>query len=98
MNPAASTPNTSPAPSSPPNLPVLPQLRAALAGRVTVEQPKGFLRERLDVPVEEAFTLMRAYARHNGEHLTEVARRLVTERHGRPTLLAALTDLAAPPE
>jgi hypothetical protein len=77
---------------------VLPQLRAALASRVTVEQAKGFLRERLDVPVEEAFTLMRAYAHHNGEHLTDVARRLLTERHGRPTLLAALAELAAPPE
>ncbi len=77
---------------------VLSQLRAVLANRITVEQAKGFLRERLDVPVEEAFTLMRTYAHRNREHLTDVARRLVTERHGRPTLLAALTELAALPE
>jgi GAF domain/ANTAR domain len=77
---------------------VLPQLRAALASRVTVEQAKGFLRERLDVPVEEAFTLLQTFARRNGEHLTDVARRLITERHGRPTLLAALAELAASPQ
>jgi hypothetical protein len=77
---------------------VLPQLRAIMASRVVVEQAKGFLREHLDISVEEAFTLMRTYARHNGEHLTDVARRLVTERHGRPTLLAALTELAGTAE
>jgi hypothetical protein len=77
---------------------VLPQLRAIMASRVVVEQAKGFLREHLDISVEEAFTLMRTYARHNGEHLTDVARRLVTERHGRPTLLAALTELAGTSE
>jgi len=76
---------------------VLPQLRSALASRIRVEQAKGFLRERLDVSVEEAFTLMRAYAHRSGEHLTDVAHRLMTERHGRPTLLAALADLAASP-
>jgi hypothetical protein len=77
---------------------VLPQLRAIMASRVVVEQARGFLREHLDISVEEAFTLMRTYARHNGEHLTDVARRLVTERHGRPTLLAALTELAGTAE
>jgi hypothetical protein len=76
---------------------VMPRLRAALAGRVVVEQAKGFLRERLDVSVEGAFTLMRTYARASGEHLTDVARRLITERHSRPTLLARLAEIAAAP-
>jgi GAF domain-containing protein len=76
---------------------VMPQLRAALASRVTVEQAKGFLREHLDVSVEGAFTLMRTYARASGEHLTDVARRLITERHSRPTLLAHLAEMAASP-
>ena len=40
----------------------MPQLRSALASRVLVEQAKGFLRETLDVSVEEAFTLLRTYA------------------------------------
>ena len=38
---------------------VMPQLRSALTSRVVVEQAKGFLREILDVSVEEAFTLLR---------------------------------------
>ncbi len=74
---------------------VMPQLRAALASRVVVEQAKGFLRETLDVSVEEAFTLLRTYARVGGDHLTEVARRLMTDRYARPVLLADIADLAA---
>ncbi len=74
---------------------VMPQLRSALTRRVVVEQAKGFLRESLDVSVEDAFTLLRTYARTNGEHLTEVARRLMTERQSRPALLAAISEFAA---
>jgi transcriptional regulator with GAF, ATPase, and Fis domain len=76
---------------------VMPQLRAALTSRVLVEQAKGFLRESLDVSVGEAFALLRTYARFHGDHLTEVARRLMTERHSRPALLAAMSELAAAP-
>ena len=74
---------------------VMPQLRSALTRRVVVEQAKGFLRESLDVSVEEAFTLLRTYARTNGDHLTDVARRLMTERQARPALLAAISEFAA---
>ncbi len=42
---------------------VMPQLRSALISRVIIEQAKGFLREMLDVSVEEAFHLLRTYAR-----------------------------------
>ena len=63
-----------------------PQLRAALTNRVIVEQAKGLLRQLLDVSVEEAFRLLRTYARANGEHLTDVARRLMSDRHSRPLL------------
>lgn len=73
---------------------VMPQLRSALAGRVVVEQAKGFLRGTLDLSVEEAFTLLRTYCRTHGEHLTDVARRLMTEKHSRPALLAAFIELA----
>jgi GAF domain-containing protein len=75
---------------------VLPQLRSALASRVIVEQAKGVLRETLDVSVEDAFTLMRSYARGNGEHLTDVARRLMTDRLARPVLVAAIGEFATP--
>ena len=73
---------------------VMPQLRSALTSRVIVEQAKGFLREMLGVSVEEAFTLLRTYARDSGEHLTDVARRLMTDRYSRPMLVAALAELA----
>ena len=76
---------------------VFPRLRSALAGRVVVEQAKGFLRESLDVSVEDAFRLLRAYARDNGQHLTDVARRLMTDRNARPGLIAALAKLTAVP-
>jgi hypothetical protein len=76
---------------------VIPQLRAALASRVLIEQAKGFLREALDVSVEDAFAVLRAYARANNEHLTVVARRLMTDRHARPVLVAAIAEFATSP-
>jgi hypothetical protein len=75
-------------------LTVTPQLRSALTGRVVVEQAKGLLREMLDVSVEEAFSLLRTYARDSGEHLTDVSRRLMSDRYSRPMLVAALAELA----
>lgn len=75
-------------------LTVTPQLRSALTGRVVVEQAKGLLREMLDVSVEEAFSLLRSYARDSGEHLTDVSRRLMSDRYSRPMLVAALAELA----
>ncbi|MDT5092349.1 MAG: hypothetical protein QOH60_1712 [Mycobacterium sp.] len=73
---------------------VVPQLRSALTGRVVVEQAKGFLRESLGVNVEEAFQLLRTYSRRHGLHLTEVARRLMTEPGSRPEILAAIVEIA----
>ena len=51
----------------------------------------------LDVSVEEAFHLLRAYAQDSGEHLTDIARRLMTDQYSRPMLVAALAELAAEP-
>jgi AmiR/NasT family two-component response regulator len=73
----------------------MPQLRAALTSRVIVEQAKGFLHHMLEVSVEEAFHLLRTYARDSGEHLTDVARKLMTDRYSRPMLVAELAELAA---
>lgn len=73
---------------------VMPQLRSALTSRVIVEQAKGFLREMLDVSVEEAFNLLRAYARDNGEHLTELSRTLMNDRYSRLMLVAELAERA----
>jgi len=74
---------------------VMPQLRSALTSRILVEQAKGFLRESLDVSVEQAFQLLRGYARTHGEHLTDVARRLMTDRPSRPALVAAIAEFAS---
>ena len=74
---------------------VLPQLRSTLASRVVVEQAKGYLRQVLDVPVEDAFTILRSYAQANGEHLTDVARRLMTDRRARPALVLAISEFAS---
>lgn len=76
---------------------VMPQLRSALTSRVIIEQAKGFLRETLGVSVEEAFHLLRTYARAKRQHLTDVARRLTIDRASRPIMLAELTELAAAP-
>lgn len=73
---------------------VIPQLRSALTNRVVVEQARGFLLARLDISVDEAFSLLRRYARTHGEHLTDVARQLMTTPDARPALLAAMTELA----
>jgi AmiR/NasT family two-component response regulator len=61
---------------------------------VVVEQAKGFLREALGVSVAEAFHVLRTYSHTYGVHLTDVARRLVTEPSSRPGTLAAMSELA----
>ena len=73
---------------------VSPQLRAAMTHRIVVEQAKGFLREHFDVSVDEAFSLLRRYARAHGDHLTDVARQLMADRGARPALLQKMTQLA----
>ena len=73
---------------------MIPQLRAALTHRIVVEQAKGFLRERLDISVDEAFSLLRRYARIHGDHLTDVARQLLTEPSSRSGLVERMSELA----
>ncbi|GAB3226463.1 GAF and ANTAR domain-containing protein [Mycolicibacterium hippocampi] len=74
---------------------VLPQLRAALASRIVVEQAKGYLREHFDISVEDAFTLLRHHARSHGEHLTETARNLISDTEARSPILAAMESVPA---
>ncbi|MFH8409128.1 ANTAR domain-containing protein [Streptomyces sp. NPDC018019] len=54
------------------------QLQTALDSRVVIEQAKGMLAERLNRTPDEAFTLMRHYARAHQRRLTEVARRIIS--------------------
>jgi hypothetical protein len=76
---------------------VIPRLRTALTSRVVVEQAKGFLRERLDVSVEDAFTLLRRYARGHGKHMTAVALSLVTLREDPEAILASMRQMTSSP-
>ena len=53
------------------------QLQTALNSRVLIEQAKGVVSFTADVPVDDAFHLIRRYARDHGLRLGEVAARLV---------------------
>lgn len=55
------------------------QLQGALESRVTIEQAKGMLAERLDVPPGEAFARMRDHSRNHNMKLREICRRVVDE-------------------
>jgi ANTAR domain-containing protein/GAF domain-containing protein len=53
------------------------QLQTALTSRVQLEQAKGVLAERAGLSMGEAFELMRAYARHRGRRLSDVATQII---------------------
>lgn len=56
------------------------QLQNALDSRVVIEQAKGILAERSRTSPEEAFAVLRRYARSNGERLHQVAQQVVIGR------------------
>ena len=49
------------------------QLQVALNSRVIIEQAKGALAERLRVTPDEAFVILRRYARDHNHPLTQLA-------------------------
>jgi GAF domain-containing protein len=53
------------------------QLQSALNSRVVIEQAKGALATRLDVEHEEAFALLRTYARNDRRKLVDVAEEVI---------------------
>jgi len=53
------------------------QLQSALNSRVVIEQAKGVVSYTNDVPIDEAFRLIRGYARAHRLPLSDVAARLV---------------------
>lgn len=52
---------------------VTQQLQSALNSRIVIEQAKGVLAERLQLSIENAFTVLRAYARDHNLKLADVA-------------------------
>jgi AmiR/NasT family two-component response regulator len=62
---------------------------------VVVEQAKGFLREVLDISVDDAYDLLRRYAQDNDDQTTRVSRQLITEPNSRPSILAVIRQIEA---
>jgi GAF domain-containing protein len=52
---------------------VASQLQVALNSRVVIEQAKGILAERLEMTPDEAFVMLRRYARNHNHPLTQLA-------------------------
>jgi GAF domain-containing protein len=67
------------------------QLQSALTSRVILEQAKGMLAEYVKVTVDEAFQLLREYARNGNRKLSDVARDVVDRK-------IPSTELAPRPE
>ena len=65
------------------------QLQTALNSRVTIEQAKGKLAERLHIDLDHAFELLRSYARSRNRRLSEMARAFVDDSEQLPDLIAA---------
>jgi hypothetical protein len=53
------------------------QLQTALSSRVQLEQAKGMLAQRTGLPMEQAFQLMRGYARSHNQRLSDVAAQII---------------------
>jgi GAF domain-containing protein len=56
------------------------QLQHALDSRVIIEQAKGVIAQKRGADMDQAFELLRGYARSHGENLRDVARLIVERR------------------
>lgn len=59
---------------------VVEQLQGALNSRVIIEQAKGVLASRGSIDIDEAFRLLRGYARRNNQRLAELSRAVVNDK------------------
>ena len=71
---------------------VTEQLEAALRSRVVIEQAKGMLAEYLATSVDDAFQLLRIYARRRNLKLTDVAAGVVSRQIPGPALAAGYEE------
>lgn len=62
------------------------QLQGALNSRIVIEQAKGAVAQRYGVTVDEAFALLRRYARNNNVRLVEFTQVVVTDPLAAPDL------------
>ncbi|MFC4036137.1 GAF domain-containing protein [Streptomyces polygonati] len=67
------------------------QLQYALNSRVIIEQVKGILAERWQLPVDEAFRVFRAYARSHSLKLSQLAREIAEGRFNTGRIRTAST-------
>jgi GAF domain-containing protein len=58
---------------------LIEQLQTALNSRIIIEQAKGFLADRGGLDVDQAFDLLRGYARDHNLRLSDTARRVVED-------------------
>ncbi|GAA1601078.1 MULTISPECIES: GAF and ANTAR domain-containing protein [Kribbella] len=68
---------------------VTEQLQNALNSRILIEQAKGYLSHSLSIGTDQAFGVLRSYARSTNHRLADVASDVV---HGRLTLQAPASD------
>jgi GAF domain-containing protein len=62
------------------------QLQSALNSRIVIEQAKGAVAQRRGVSVDEAFNLIRSYARRNKLRLGNVAKEVISDPFNMPDL------------
>ena len=63
------------------------QLQHALTSRIVVEQAKGVIAHALDLEIDDAFIVLRGYARDHGRKLSEIAHEVVNREIRGETLL-----------
>ena len=68
------------------------QLNAALNSRVTIEQAKGILNERLGLDMDQAFRVLRNHARTNNLLLADLAHDIVTASVGTDAIVSIPAD------
>jgi GAF domain-containing protein len=62
------------------------QLQGALNSRIVIEQAKGAIAQARSVSVDDAFRIIRAYARSNNRRLIDLAHAIVEDPAGLPEL------------